>query len=529
MLQQPQQWNNILLQLRTNKITWLFIIAAILLFTGIGSTPMYILDEARNAQAAREMMERNDWIVPTFNGELRAHKPPLHYYFMQIAYRVFGMNAFSTRFFSAVFGWLTIWITWFFTRRFVSYGTAIWAVAVLLVSTHFLFEFRMSVPDPYLIFFITAGIFCFYAYTQERTLKWLICSAVAAALATLAKGPVALALPALVLVWWVLSLKKYELLFSWHLLLYAAVIVLVALPWYVIVHQATHGEFTRVFFFEHNFNRFGEPMEGHGGLFIMVPLFVLLGLLPVSVFTGELVKKVRLYHRNNFIRLCMYVVAVFIVFFSVSGTKLPNYPMPCYPFMAVLLGYFINKVITGQIPVKQYPLWLLLLLNVLLFTAAWVGLGLETATQPFRGWALLFAIPVITTAGSWWFFKKEGLKKAMHVIIAGYSVFNFLFLAIGYPAIYQHNPVTKTLHLLPKNSTVYAYKIYNPAYNFYLNNSIKVLESPAQVNEVITTQPQAVIISRENHLLELEAVPVKLLAKERDLFETATTVLLSGK
>ena len=525
----PQQWNNVLLHLRTNKITWLFIIAAVLLFTGIGSAPMYILDEARNAQAAREMMERHDLIVPAFNGELRAHKPPLHYYFMQLAYHAFGMNAFAARFFSALFGWLTLWITWYFTRRFVSYGTAIWSVAVLLVSTHFLFEFRMSVPDPYLIFFITAGILCFYAYAQERKLKWLICSAVAAALATLAKGPVALALPGAVLVWWALSQKKYELLFSWKMILYFAVIVVVALPWYALVHQATNGEFTRIFFFEHNFNRFGEPMEGHGGLFILVPMFVLLGLLPISVFIGELAKKTKSFHTNPFIRMSMYVTVVFIVFFSISGTKLPNYPMPCYPFIAILLGYFINKVITGQYQVKQYPLWLLLVLNVLLLPAAWIGLGLETATQPFRGWALLFIIPVITAATSWWFFKKEGLKKAMHAIIAGYSVFNLLFLAIGYPAVYKNNPVTKTLPLLHANEQVYSYKIYNPAFNFYLNKPIQVLDDAAAVTRILTNNPQAIIISRESLLPELQSLPYKLLAKERDLFETATTVLISGK
>jgi 4-amino-4-deoxy-L-arabinose transferase-like glycosyltransferase len=524
-----QQWNNVILHLRTNKITWLFIIAAILLFTGIGSTPMYILDEARNAQAAREMMERNDWIVPTFNGELRAHKPPLHYYFMQLAYRAFGMNAFAARFFSAVFGWLTVWITWFFTRRFVSYGTAMWSVAVLLVSTHFLFEFRMSVPDPYLIFFITAGIFCFYAYAQERTLKWLVCSAVAAALATLAKGPVAIVLPAAILLWWTLSLRKYDLLFSWQMLLYIAIIAIVAVPWYIVIDKQTNGQFTKEFFFRHNFNRFGEPMEGHGGLFIMVPAFVLLGLLPVSVFSGELIKKIRSYHRNTFVRLSMHVTVVFIVFFSLSGTKLPNYPMPCYPFMAVLLGYFINKVITGQLRVKQYPFWLLLALNVLLLAAAWLGLGLETATQPFRVWALLFIIPVITAACSWWFFKKEGLKKALHAIIAGYSVFNFLFLAIGYPAIYRNNPVTKTLHLLPKDDQVYSYQIYNPAYNFYLNKPVKVLDNPAQVSALIASQPNVIIISRERNIRELDSLPLTVLAKERDLFETATTVVVSGK
>jgi hypothetical protein len=136
---------------------------------------------------------------------------------------------------------------------------------------------------------------------------------------------------------------------------------------------------------------------------------------------------------------------------------------------------------------------------------------------------------VITAAASWWFFKKEGLKKAMHVIIAGYSVFNLLFLAIGYPAVYRHNPVTITLPLLPANEQVYSYKIYNPAFNFYLNKSIQVLDDAAAVNRVLTTNPQAIIISRESLLPELETLPYKLLAKERDLFETATTVLISGK
>src|SRR3982751_4269775 len=77
---------------------WILAVATLLLFCRLNAPPIYILDEARNAQCAKEMMERNDWIVPTFNGELRPHKPPLHYYFMQIAYQTFGMNAFAARF-----------------------------------------------------------------------------------------------------------------------------------------------------------------------------------------------------------------------------------------------------------------------------------------------------------------------------------------------------------------------------------------------------------------------------------------------
>lgn len=72
------------------------------------NTSVYVLDEAKNAGCAMEMYQRNDWIVPTFNGELRTDKPPLHYFFMKMAYGVFGINPFSARFFSGLCGLLTL-------------------------------------------------------------------------------------------------------------------------------------------------------------------------------------------------------------------------------------------------------------------------------------------------------------------------------------------------------------------------------------------------------------------------------------
>jgi hypothetical protein len=171
----------------------------------------------------------------------------------------------------------------------------------------------------------------------------------------------------------------------------------------------------------------------------------------------------------------------------------------------------------------------LLLINVLLLAAAITGLQLEPATRPFTLWALLFVVPVSTAAGSWWFFKKDSLKKSLKILLAGYTVFNLLFLAIAYPAVYRQNPVTKTLHLLQKDGQVYSYKIYNAAFNFYLSKPIKMLDDVQQVKQLVATHPDAVIISRENHLHDLDSIPLTLLAKERDLFETATTVVLKGK
>src|SRR6476620_2483993 len=317
--------------------------------------PPWIYDEARNAECAREMWERNDWIVPTFNGGLRTLKPPLHYYFMFAGFNLFGITEWGARFFSALFGVFTIALTYYFVARYSSKLHAFITCCVLLASTHYLFQMRMSVPDPYLIFLNAASLFTGYAYFTERKFKWLFWCAVTLGLGTLAKGPVSIALPGLSLLVWLIWQRQLKQVFHWHIIVAAIITLAIAVPWYIAVHQATHGAWTRGFFLEHNIGRFSEPMEGHGGLFIIVPIFVLLGLLPASVFIGESLRHFRQRFSNSFLQLAFCVMLVYIVFYSISGTKLPNYPTPCYPFVALLLANFIDMGFSKSLSVRKYP------------------------------------------------------------------------------------------------------------------------------------------------------------------------------
>ena len=123
---------------------------------------IYSLDEAKNAECAREMLERGDLIVPTFNYELRTDKPPLHYYFMMISYKLFGVNEFSARFFSSVFGGLLVLITFLFAKRYYGIYVAFFSFLILISSLHMAVQFHMAVPDPYLIFWINASLFSFF-------------------------------------------------------------------------------------------------------------------------------------------------------------------------------------------------------------------------------------------------------------------------------------------------------------------------------------------------------------------------------
>src|SRR5690606_29193851 len=110
----------------------------------------------------------NNWVVPTFNNELRTDKPPLHYWFMMISYKLFGVSAFSARFFSAVFGVLTIISTYHYTQKFFNRKLGLITTFVLCSSIFFMQEFHLAVPDPYLIFFVSFALFNFYEFYSRR-------------------------------------------------------------------------------------------------------------------------------------------------------------------------------------------------------------------------------------------------------------------------------------------------------------------------------------------------------------------------
>ena len=86
------------------KLVLLILLALFLYGANFWGISVYVLDEAKNSACAMEMYDRNDWIVPTFNDELRTDKPPLHYYFMRTGYALFGVSPFSARFFSVLAG-----------------------------------------------------------------------------------------------------------------------------------------------------------------------------------------------------------------------------------------------------------------------------------------------------------------------------------------------------------------------------------------------------------------------------------------
>ncbi|CAN5418328.1 glycosyltransferase family 39 protein [soil metagenome] len=504
----------------------LFILLAFVLLFRLGATPIYILDEAKNAQCAREMMESNNWIVPTFNGELRTDKPPLHYFFMMAAYKVFGTAEFAARFFSVIMGLLTVLFTFQYTKRLFNVFTAFCSALVLTASTHFLFEFRLSVPDPYLICFITLGLFSAFTWLQESNVKQLYIAAAALGLAILAKGPVALALPGLCLLIWVIIEKKWKAVFTWHLIPAALLLCVIAVPWYYAVDKATDGAWTKGFFIDNNLNRFSDPQEGHGGFFLVTLLFVVLGLLPFMSFIGELIKQHKKVLEHPLAKFGAIVTITFVVFFSISSTKLPNYPMPCYPFAAVVLGTFIAKLMNKEVVSKKYPWYILLVFTIALPIGAYFAIKAEPEATSLANWLplLLLFSPIFMLAAT--FFYKHDWPRKVAMIGLAFTVLNITGLAYAYPELYKQNPVAKTIEIVKAAPNVYAYDIFNPGYRFYLDKNIPRAFDKATIQHWLDSTANAIIITRTDYLDSLKGLPLKEITRHHDIFELPTTIIL---
>jgi hypothetical protein len=115
-------------------------LAAIVFFYHLGAGSLYDWDEAIYAQVAKEVTVTRDWLTPTFGGVPYWHKPPLYIWLSALAYKVGGVNEFSTRFWSAFFGFGVVALTLFLGARLFSWVTGVTAALLLLWVDHSYFS-----------------------------------------------------------------------------------------------------------------------------------------------------------------------------------------------------------------------------------------------------------------------------------------------------------------------------------------------------------------------------------------------------
>lgn len=505
----------------------LFLFALALYLLNTWGVSIYILDEAKNATCAREMLESKNLFVPTFNLGLRTDKPPLHYFFMMLAYKMFGVTPFAARFFSAVVGALTVLISFIYSKRFLGDRIAFWTATILMASVHLSIQFHLAVPDPYLIFFMTWSLFAFYNVFKTNSFREILFMYLAIAFGILAKGPVALLLPGLIFLLFLVFSRnlKWKTIKSFRPFLGAVIVIVVAVPWFIINGIKTNWEWTAGFFGEHNLHRFSDTMEGHGGSFLITLLFVLAGLFPFFAFLPRALAFAFKNKKNDFILFNLIAGITIVAFFSVSQTKLPNYTVPSYPFIMVLIAYFVSQ---KWLSFKRLRIEYLVLLvvAVLVPIAGFFAIKYDSSLAEIRQITLWFL--VLPFVIFWAYFFRKKLNNFLLLIAASGVLTAAVFFVIVFPKLDDQNPVSKSLEMLEEKEIAF-YQKYNSAYSFYLKKKIKPLtydEFPG----FFQNNSDGVIISTKKKIAEIELEPeYEIVFSAKDLFESPTTVLIQQK
>ena len=109
------------------------LVAAIMLFSGLGSVPLMQPDEGRNSEVAREMAVTGSWLVPTLEGHPYLDKPAAYFAAVAVTIRLFGANEWGARLPSALCELLILVMVYVFAKR--QYDSATAALAVIVVAT----------------------------------------------------------------------------------------------------------------------------------------------------------------------------------------------------------------------------------------------------------------------------------------------------------------------------------------------------------------------------------------------------------
>ena len=326
---------------------WLLLLAfcAFFFLWRLASFGLIGADEPRYAQVAREMLERHDWITPTLGGVPWMEKPPLYYWQAMIAYRILGVSDWTARLPSAVDATAFVLAVHWFLRRFRP-GAALDGALMLATSAAIVGYARAASMDMPLAAAFGIGMLAWYAWIESGSRRFLVSFYLFLALAMLAKGPVAPFLAAVIILLFAATQRDWSIVRKTPWVPGILAFLLVGLPWYVLV-QLRNPQFFHVFVMEHNLARFGTNVFHHPEPFWYYIPVTLLGWVPWTIFVvaaiGDSGRMFRNRGADSLNSFLLIWVVVFVVFFSISKSKLPGYILPAITPGVLLLANYLRE------------------------------------------------------------------------------------------------------------------------------------------------------------------------------------------
>ena len=327
-----------------DRIFWaLLIFASIYILGNIGAGSLTTWDEAVYANISRNILKTDDWVVMYDGGRPWFDKPPLYMWGTAIFYNIFGINEFSTRLTSGIFGLATVLLVYLFIRKFYNQATALLASMLLLAAPHYLNYAKMGMMDATLTFFITLMIFLF-RLGQEKP-RYLFWSGITLLFAYLTKGFAAIGGPAAIFLYCLFS-KNLRLLVKREFAAGILISIFAIFIWHLSQYLSAGPHAISDYFGFHIFKRTTTALEGHTGGFNFYQKVVFNKNIPWSIiFYPSLLYIVWIAIKDkdkNAALLIAWALAIFTIY-TIVKTKLHWYIIPIYPALAISSAVFLER------------------------------------------------------------------------------------------------------------------------------------------------------------------------------------------
>jgi len=370
-----------------------------------------LLDDADtvHAEAAREMLQRHDWVTLYVNNIRYLEKAPLMYWCVAASYKFFGISEWNTRF-PLMLIVLAMILSTYGLGRWAFGGEGGFDSALVLATAlgPFLFT-RFLIPDVAVGLWLTLT-FWLFLITLEQTRAQLkpalwTCWSLAAVCAfnVLTKGLIGLVFPIGAIGLYLLLTGNLRHLLKLRLISSTLVFLAIAAPWHILAAlrnppQGNVRGFLWFYFVNEHILRFLNkrmPRDYDTVPLLLFWALLVLWLLPWTVFIPQSLQEVpkkwrdlrsQLTRRQQAYLLFFLWNLVIVGFFSLS-TRQEYYTIPAIPGLALLVGGWLQRERTSSADSPErrkgrVSSMLLLAVGVLIAVAGFTLLFFSKAPPP---------------------------------------------------------------------------------------------------------------------------------------------------
>lgn len=448
----------------------------LLFMWGNGGYTLFDNSEPHYARVSQEMANTGHYLTLTFNGQPWFVHPPLYFWICSTWCKLWGWTEFNLRFTEGVFGILGLWGVYALGRRFFSPSVGVAGAVILATSLYYTVMSRLGIFDTLFNTLVLATLVCFFwgFYHPEQRLKWFLGAAVATILGVLTKGPFGLIQPFMGIIPFLIWKRQLKVMVSKEMVLAFGVFLVGVCPWYAYELSHFGWDFFNVALRDYTWYRVFGVVESQGGPWyyyfpVLLAYFPWIFFLPGILKQGYDTVKAEEGPMRDFIGFSWIWIVITFVFFSVTGTKLPNYIMGIFPFMSILIAHYMFTA----------------------FKPARVGIGVPLFASVLLGAAVFYPLPLVylpdrplmliffgLMCGVTWIFwillTMQKRKAAMGVMGLGAVFWVLLLTGQLLPAYEKYKDIPDIVRLLkqPGDRPVVIYDVFSPSLYYYLNQAI---------------------------------------------------------